>query len=208
MPTKGTFITLEGIEGCGKTTQMTLVRDLLLSEGMEVVTTMEPGEGPIGRGIRDQLLSHHDEPLDPVAELMLYLADRAQHVTRLLGPALEGGKIVLCDRYADSTLAYQGYGRGLPLEMIDSMNDLATRGLLPDLTFLLDCPPEIGLNRIVGGLDRMESQGLSFHQRVRDGYLALSKKAPERFVVIDATQPADVVFDQILLNLKERGILR
>lgn len=205
MPTNGTFITFEGIEGCGKTTQMLHLKNNLKAKGIDVVTTLEPGEGPIGQKIREQLLAHHPEPLDPVAELLLYLADRAQHVTRFLTPALQEGKVVLCDRYADSTLAYQGYGRGISLDMIKQLNNFATRRLIPDLTFLLDCPPEVGLNRIQGGLDRMESQDLTFHRRVRDGYLSIAREAPERIIILDAQQPADAVAAEISRTLVVRG---
>ncbi len=206
---KGILITFEGIEGCGKTTQMTRLRSTLVSRGLSATTTFEPGEGPIGSRIRDDLLSHRAEPLDPVAELMLYLADRAQHVRRFIEPALQDGKVVLCDRYVDSTLAYQGYGRGISLDLIKQLNAFVTRGLTPDLTFLLDCPPETGLNRIRGGgLDRMESQELAFHQRVWNGYLTIGQQEPERIAVIDAAQPAQAVFEQILDVLSTRGFLK
>ncbi len=204
---KGILITFEGIEGCGKTTQMTRLEAFLKAKGRATLTTLEPGEGPIGRRIREDLLTHHPEPLDPLAELMLYLADRAQHVTRVVTPALQEGTIVLCDRYTDSTVAYQGYGRGIDLEKIRDLNAFVTRGLTPDLTFLLDCPPEVGLKRIRGALDRMESQGLSFHRRVREGYLALAKASPDRIVLCDATLPVDEVFEKITTALYDRGIL-
>lgn len=199
------FLTFEGIEGCGKTTQMNHLFRALSARGYSVLTTLEPGEGPIGRRIREDLLTHHAEPLDPVAELMLYLADRAQHVSRVLTPALKEGRIVLCDRYTDSTLAYQGYGRGIDPAMIEDLNAFVTRRLTPDLTFLFDCPPEVGLRRIRGDLDRMESQDLGFHRRVREGYLTLAEKAPERIVVIDATRPEETVFREMLAVLKMRG---
>jgi len=205
MPTNGIFITFEGIEGCGKTTQMLHLKNRLMAKGINVVTTLEPGEGPIGQKIREQLLNHHPEPLDPVAELLLYLADRAQHVTRFITPALQEGKVVLCDRYADSTLAYQGYGRGISLDIIKQLNNFATRRLIPDLTFLLDCPPEVGLKRIKGGLDRMESQDLTFHRRVWDGYLSIAREVPERIIILDALKPADAVAAEISRTLMARG---
>ena len=201
----GCFLTFEGIEGCGKTTQMNRLFEILTKRGIPVLTTLEPGEGPIGRRIRESLLSHHPEPLDPVAELMLYLADRAQHVSRVLAPALREGKVVLCDRYTDSTLAYQGYGRGIDPARIEELNDFVTRRLVPDLTFLFDCPPEVGLRRLRGDLDRMEAQDLSFHQRVREGYRTLAEKNPERIVVIDATLSVETVFREVLAALKIRG---
>ena len=202
------LITFEGIEGCGKTTQMRKLKDTLLSLGWVVVTTFEPGEGPIGTHIRNTLLSHHPEPLNPMAELMLYLADRAQHVQYFLEPALKKKKLILCDRYIDSTLAYQGYGRGLSLDLINDLNNLVTRELTPSLTFLLDCPPKIGLNRIHSKRDRMESQTLMFHEKVRRGYLTLAKHSPERIVVIDATRPIPTVFERIIDTLKKREFIK
>ena len=208
MPIRGRFITFEGIEGCGKTTQMERLVTVLTAEGHNVLTTLEPGEGPIGLRIREDLLTHHPEPLDPVAELMLYLADRAQHVSRVLLPALEAGKTVLCDRYIDSTLAYQGYGRAIDLKTIRDLNSFVTKGLMPDLTFLLDCPPETGLKRIRGSLDRMESQSFAFHRRVRKGYLSMAKEEPDRIIVIDATRPVKKVFEEITASLREQGFLK
>jgi len=205
---QGIFLTFEGIEGCGKTTQMQRLAEALSAKGTPLLTTLEPGEGPIGRRIRENLLTHHPEPLDPIAELMLYLADRAQHVIRVLTPALEAGKIVLCDRYTDSTLAYQGYGRGIDPTRIKELNIFVTRGLVPDLTFLFDCPPEVGLKRIRGKMDRMEAQGLTFHQRVRQGYLTLAETAPERIVIIDATRPVEAVFEDMKRALITRGMVQ
>ncbi len=207
MITEGTFITFEGIEGCGKTTQLRRLAGALANRGIPFLTTLEPGEGPIGRRIRETLLAHHGEPIDPLAELMLYLADRAQHVTRVLAPGLEAGKVVLCDRYADATLAYQGYGRGIDPARIRDLNVFVTRGLTPSLTFLFDCPPEVGLRRIRGAPDRMESQELDFHRRVRAGYLSLAEAEPGRFAVIDATRSAESVFDEMMEILNARGML-
>ena len=205
--TRGILITFEGIEGCGKTTQMTRLEALLTERGLTTLTTLEPGEGPIGRRIREDLLTHHPEPLDPLAELMLYLADRAQHVARILTPALRAGKIVLCDRYTDSTVAYQGYGRRIDLKKIQDLNAFVTRGLTPDITFLLDCPPEVGLKRIRGDLDRMESQDMAFHRRVREGYLSLAKEFPDRIVLCDATRPVEDVFRKVTAALLDGGLL-
>ncbi len=208
MPSKGLLITFEGIEGCGKTTQMRRIMTFLEAKGQPILATREPGEGAIGRRIREILLAHHPEPLDPLAELMLYLADRAQHVTRVLTPALRAGKVVLCDRYTDATVAYQGYGRGIDVGRVTELNTLVTRGLAPDVTFLFDCPPEVGLKRIRGSLDRMESQDLSFHRRVREGYLALAKRSPGRIIVCDATRSIEAVFGMVRAFLEKRGIPR
>ena len=204
---KGILITFEGIEGCGKTTQMRSLAETLTAQGQDVLTTLEPGEGPIGRRIREDLLTHHPESLDPLAELMLYLADRAQHASRVLIPALASGKIVLCDRYTDSTLAYQGYGRGIKLDRIRELNTFVTRGCTPDLTFLFDCPPEVGLRRLQGDLDRMEAQNMEFHHQVRAGYLTLAKAEPGRITVIDATQSAEAVFRNVTKALTTRGLI-
>ncbi len=204
---RGLFLTFEGIEGCGKTTQMRRLAETLASKGQKVRTTLEPGEGPIGKRIRESLLTHHPEPLDPLAELMLYLADRAQHVHQVLAPALASGETVLCDRYTDSTLAYQGYGRGIDPGRIQELNAFVTRGLTPDLTYLFDCPPDVGLRRIRRSLDRMEAQDLEFHQRVRAGYLTLAEAEPHRFVVIDATRPVETVFRDVVAALKARNLV-
>ncbi len=138
---------------------------------------------------------------------MLYLADRAQHVNQVLIPALKTGKVVLCDRYTDSTLAYQGHGRGIDPKRIEELNVFVTRGLVPNLTFLLDCPPEIGLKRIRGKMDRMEAQTMDFHRRVRKGYLILAEAEPGRIVVIDAARPATEVFEDVKNVLTRRGII-
>ena len=207
MSSEGIFLTFEGIEGCGKTTQMRRLAETLAAQGVPVLTTLEPGEGPLGRRIREDLLAHHSEPLDPTAELMLYLADRAQHVSRVLLPALKAGKVVLCDRYTDSTLAYQGYGRRIDPAWIQELNAFVTQGLTPRLTFLFDCPPEVGLSRIRGAMDRMEAEDLAFHRRVRKGYLALAAAEPDRIVVIDATRSVETVFRDVTASLMARGIL-
>lgn len=182
------FITFEGIEGCGKTTQLRLLAKWLAQQGKRIYITYEPGDTPLGKKLREILLSPTFS-LCPQAELLLYMADRAQHVQKRIRPALKRGEIVLCDRYHDSTLAYQGYGRKMDISFIHtcfSCLDLP----LPHLTFLLDCPVEIGFKRIKNRhLDRIEQEELAFHKRVREGFLKLAKAAPERIKVIDATLP-------------------
>ncbi len=196
----GWFISFEGPEGSGKTTQLQGLAAYLQARGLPVVITREPGGTPLGRYVRDLLLHPPgDERWTPRAEVFLFLADRAQHVTRVLRPSLAEGKIILCDRYADSTLAYQGYGRGLPLDHLRAMIDFATQGLWPHKTILLDVPPEIGLRRrrTSGAVDVLDAEALQFHARVRAGFLELARREPERWVVLDATQPWPAVQEQI-----------
>ncbi len=181
------FITLEGVEGCGKTTQARLLADHLRGTGHDVVLTREPGGCDVTGRIRE-LLADPESRLDPRAELLLFLADRAQHVATVIRPAIERGAIVLCDRYCDSTTAYQGYGRGHDLPWLERMNEWASGGLLPDLTLWIDSDIETGLARAArqtgGPGDRFESEALEFHQRVREGFLAIHRKHPERVVRI------------------------
>ncbi len=191
----GCFITIEGIEGCGKTTQVRLLARRLKEEGHRVKVTREPGGCPIADQVRSILLNADNRAMTPLTELLLYAAARAQHVREVVTPALEAGEIVLCDRFTDATIAYQGHGRGLDLDVIRRLNQLATGGVRPDLTLLLDCPAETGLKRAISRInnskgpreERFELESLRFHERVREGYLALAAKEPERFVTIDAT---------------------
>lgn len=179
-----TFMTIEGIEGCGKSTQ---ARRLVERLGAKALLTAEPGGTAVGRGIRELLLNHGGE-VSPRAELLLFLADRAQHVEEVIRPALAAGKTVICDRYTDSTLAYQGYGRGLSLALVRSLCAQAAGGLTPGVTLLLDVPVELGLARARrrGKPDRIETEHLEFHERVREGFLTLAREEPGRWVVIDA----------------------
>jgi dTMP kinase len=190
------FITFEGIEGSGKSTQLRALAAHLRSAGHDVVATREPGGTAAGCAIRRLLLGPDAVPLAPLAELLLYLADRAQHVDEVIRPALAAGGIVLSDRFSDSTLAYQGYARGLDLPMLRALDERARGGLAPALTVLLDCPVEAGLARARGrsGIaDRFERETAAFHERVRAGFQALAAEEPQRFVVIDAAAPvADV----------------
>lgn len=200
------FITLEGPEGAGKSTQLPQLASWLERAQKPVYTTKNPGGTPIGGQIRKILLEPANAAMVPLAELLLYAADRAQHVEEVVRPALEQGTIVLCDRYIDSTLAYQGFGRGLDHALIAQLNELATGGLKPDLTLLLDLPVEQGLARVAASrkVDRLETEAIAFHHRLRDGYLVLAERERERFVVIDATQPADTVQAHLRLAVAKR----
>ena len=207
------FITFEGIEGCGKSTQSRMVRDHLQARGIPVVWTREPGGCELGVRLRALLLGREGADLTARAELFLYLADRAQHVAEVIRPALAEGSVVICDRFTDSTAAYQGYGRGLDLAMLHAMNTAAVNGCLPDLTLILDLPVETGLARARyrnEAQDQSESEGrfeaesLAFHQRVRDGYLALSATDRARYAVIPAEGTPDHVFARIMPLLSAR----
>ena len=191
------FITFEGIEGCGKSTQAEILSRVLQAEtGCQVVATREPGGCPIANQIRAILLDAENSALVPLAELLLYAAARAQHVAEVIRPALAEGKIVLCDRFTDATTAYQGHGRSLDLALIENLAQLATGGLSPDLTILLDCPEEVGIKRAMARInatsgareERFEQESLRFHQAVRKGYLKLAAENPARFIVIDGTR--------------------
>ena len=197
-PSKGLFITFEGVEGAGKTTQIARLAARLRTAGrQDVLTTREPGDGPLGQELRN--LALHPPMgmvVEPRAELLIMLADRAQHVGQVIRPYLTGGGIVLCDRYADSSVAYQGHGRGLDVSEIMHLNAYATDSLVPDLTILLDLDPAVGLTR-QRERSVMEAQALPFHQRIRDGFLALAGDAPHRWLTLDASRPSDVVHEDI-----------
>jgi len=186
---RGWFITFEGPDGSGKTTQMRRLAPWLVDQGFDVVTTREPGGTPVGEQIRDILHDCANTEMTSQAEILLYSASRAQHVGEVILPALEAGQVVLCDRFFDSTYAYQGYGRGLSLSDLRAITGFATRGLKPDLTLYLDVPPEIGLQRRESSgeaLNRLDREALAFHQRVREGYLDLIRSEPERWCFVDA----------------------
>lgn len=203
------LITFEGGDGTGKTTQIKLLEEYLKSSGRACIVTREPGGTSLGQLIRKMLLDGGEAPIATPAELFLYLADRAQHVYEIIAPALERGQIVLCDRYIDSTVAYQGYGRGLDLKLLRDLNAIANLGLYPGLTFLFDCPIEIGLGRTVQRqaltgekavpADRFEREHAEFHEKIRAGFLAMARAEPKRFRVIDATQSAQ----QIALEVRK-----
>jgi len=196
------FITFEGIEGTGKSTQIALLKARLETLGRRVHLTCEPGGSRIGAELRRVLLSLENRDLCPRAELFLYLADRAQHVAQVIRPALANGEIVLCDRFADSTVAYQAYGRGLDAELLHGLNTLAVDGLWPDLTILLDIDPAVGLTRAVSrnkaegktvAEGRFEAESLAFHTSVREGYKALARRFPERIKLVDASGGVDAI---------------
>lgn len=201
------FITLEGPEGSGKTTQLPLLVDWLCEQGYIVEVTREPGGTDIGNQIRDVLHDPVNTAMDATAEILLYSADRAQHVAQCVRPALAAGKIVISDRYYDSTLAYQGYGRGLDLEMLRAITAFATGGLKPDLTLYLDIAPEKGLERRQANEEewnRLDAETLDFHQRVRAGYMTLIAQEPERWAVIDAVRSVKEVQEEIRAKVEAR----
>jgi len=200
------FITLEGGEGAGKTTQVVNLAGYLTERGLGCILTREPGGTDLGKRIRALLLNPDHSGMAPETELLLYMADRAEHVSTVIRPALFAGKMVICDRFFDATLVYQGTARGLSPEWIAQLHDLVFPGLQPDLTLLLDLPAEVGLTRARRQLEkgarsseesRFEDETLSFHQRVREGYLELARRKPERFRVIDAAQDASRVREDI-----------
>ncbi|BAC88619.1 dTMP kinase [Gloeobacter violaceus] len=194
------FITFEGGEGCGKTTQLTLLGDWLEKRCHRVVRTREPGGTALGRSLRGLLLDARSE-ITPTAELLLYATDRAEHLARVVRPALASGAAVLCDRFSDSTVAYQGYGRGLDLGLIERLNAIATGGLLPDLTFWLKLDPQAGLVRRLASNgntpDRIEAETLAFHQRVHMGFAALANRYPGRIRPVDAGLSVEATAEQI-----------
>jgi dTMP kinase len=199
----GKFITFEGIDGSGKSTQLRLIAGDLRFRGYNVLTTQEPGGTPLGRRLRETFLET-EETVDPLAELLLFAADRAQHVNFLIKPALTEGKVVISDRYADATAAYQGAGRGFPPETINQVIKLATDGLKPDLTIFFDLPVEIGLSRTnsrnSSGIqkNRMDKESSEFYTRVRNFYLETAAKEPERFQIIDATRSVEEIHSEVL----------
>ncbi len=202
-PRQGLFITLEGGEGSGKASQAQALKALLEGTGRTVTITREPAGCPLGRRLRE-LLAEPSLELDPRSELFLFVAARAQHVAEVIRPALEHDDIVICDRFADSTTAYQGYGRGLSLEDVRLANRIATQGLVPDLTVLLHVPVEAGLARKRGEdvPDRIGQEGAEFHERVRQGYLALAGEEPQRFLVVDGTLAAEEITQTIWRRLE------
>ncbi len=197
---KGLFITFEGADGCGKTTQMNLLAEYLKNQGREVVLTREPGGKGLGEKIREILLNYDGEVSDR-CESFLFLADRAQNIDTIVNPAVDAGKIVLCDRHTDSSVAYQGYGRGLDIERINMLNNLATNGKKPDITFVFDIDTETSMKRVGKEKDRMESAGFEFHTKVRNGYLEIAKKEPERIKVIDASKSIEEIHQEVLSYL-------
>lgn len=200
------FITFEGPEGSGKTSQMKPLAEFLKAQGFDVLTTREPGGTQIGDQVRAVLTRMDNTIMHPRTEILLFLAARAQLVEEIIRPQLTQGNLVLCDRYSDSTLAYQGYGHGLDLALLHQLLDFATDRLWPDLTILLDLDPQAGLNRKrkANEWNRLDAYGLEFHQRVRMGYLQMAQQEPQRWVSIDASQPFDSVQTQIRSVIVQR----
>ncbi len=201
------FITLEGIEGSGKTTQIKNIVEFLENKGHDCVITREPGGTKIGKKIRSILLDPENRDMEPACELLLYCSDRVQHIKELINPALSEGKTVICDRFFDATLVYQGYARGLDMDLITGLHEMTVAGLKPDITILLDLLPEIGLSRAWEQIDngsrnegetRFEKETLSFHEKIRNGYLELARLEPKRFHVIDASKSEKQVKQQII----------
>ena len=202
-PRRGLFITLEGGEGSGKSTQAQALKALLEDAGRKVTVTREPAGCPLGQRVRE-LLNSPSLELDAPSELLLFATARAQHVAEVIRPALERNDVVICDRFGDSSVAYQGYGRGLSPDDVREANRMATQGLVPDLTVLLDVPVETGLARKRGedAPDRIGQEGAEFHERVRQGYLAMAGEEPERFLVVDGTLPPEEITQAIWRRLE------
>ena len=193
---KGYFITFEGIDGCGKTTQIELLDNWLKSLGKKRLLTLEPGGSDLGKNLR-QILLHYDKPVAKNAEMFLYLADRAQHVNNVISPALNQGEIVLCDRYTDSTLAYQGYAREGDVNELNMLNEIATNNLKSDLTIVFDIDVQTAQMRLGKTKDRLEKEGVDFHTKVKNGYLELEKLYPERIKTVNANRSIEEIFSDV-----------
>ncbi|MGH7680943.1 MAG: dTMP kinase [Candidatus Eiseniibacteriota bacterium] len=203
---RGLLLTLEGIEGSGKSTQAQKIKTLLDAQGVPALLTREPGGSPLAERIRDLVLTPREEPLAPHTELLLFLAARAQHVRQVIGPALDRGEIVICDRFTDATLAYQGGGRTLPDDLLRNLNDWAAGGICPSRTYLLDVPVDVGLARARSrrareAPDRIEAEGEAFFEGVRSRYLEGARREPERIVVLRGTDPEEDISHQIEKDL-------
>ena len=204
MSERGVFITFEGGDGCGKSTQLRRLARRLEAAGIPVRTLREPGGTVVGEAVRGVLLDPDNLGMDPFAELMLYEASRAQLVAEVIEPSLESGEVVLCDRFADSTTAYQGHARGLPLAEVAALNDVATGGLAPDRTVLLDIDPALGIQRATTeSADRLEGEDLSFHERVRQGFLAIAANEPDRIRVVDASGDVETVATRVFAAIRD-----
>lgn len=205
---KGLFITVEGIEGVGKTTQLQFIQDLLTAAGRQVLVTREPGGTRTGEEIREILLHRKKQPISDMTELLLIFCARAQHLDEVIRPALEQGSDVLCDRFTDATYAYQGGGREIGRQQVQILEALVQQGLKPDLTILFDAPVKVGLQRARdrSAADRFESQTVSFFERVRKAYLDIASEDPERVLLVNADQPVHAVQQDLRLALQERGI--
>lgn len=193
---RGLFITFEGADGCGKTTQLNLLEKYLKDKGLDVIVTREPGAKGLGEKFREILLNY-DGIVSDRCESFLFLADRAQNIDTIVKPAVSSGKIVLCDRHIDSSVAYQGYGRGLDIQQIKNLNTIAAGGMLPDLTIVFDIDIETSMQRVGKNKDRMENSGNEFFNRVRNGYLELAKQEPDRIKVVDSTASIDDIHNKV-----------
>lgn len=202
---RGLFISIEGPDGSGKSTQIENIKKFFEGKNIDIVFTREPGGTPIGESIREIILDNKFSEMDPMTEAMLYAASRAQHVAQVIRPALEQGKVVVCDRFVDSSLAYQGFGRGLG-ESVSVINSYAIGECMPDVTFLMKLDPNVGKHRIEENRenqDRLEHEKLAFHNKVYKGYLKLEKQYPERIVGIDASMGIDEIKEEIYRKLEE-----
>ena len=209
MEKRGKFITFEGCEGCGKSTQVRLFNEYLTKENIPHIFTREPGGEKISEEIRRILLDANNAEMTDECEALLYAASRVQHLNDRVEPALKEGKLVVCDRYVDSSLAYQGYGRGLGIEFVSSINNFALKNYLPNVTVFIDLSPEAAFKRKHGAdeNDRLEQAGMAFHQRVYEGFKQVAAAYPERFVCVDGTKTPDEIFAEVLAVLKQRGCL-
>ncbi len=206
---RGYFITFEGIEGAGKSTQSVMLHNYLIEKNKNVILTKEPGGTETGKKIRQILLSHSDEIFPPLAELFLYEADRNFHIHNLIKPKIDQGYTVICDRFTDSTLAYQGYARGLDIDFVKEINSIASEGIKPDITFLIDIPVEEGLKRIqkIREKDRIEKEEIDFHKKLREGFLKIAEEERDRIVVLNGLEPPEKIFRQVIEILKNRNII-
>ncbi|MDY6972928.1 MAG: dTMP kinase [Thermodesulfobacteriota bacterium] len=212
------FISFEGIEGCGKSTQANRLIDRLRKLGVTVIGTLEPGGTRVGQDIRRIVLASRNQDLSPLAELLLYAADRAQHVKEVVEPQLRQGNWVVCDRFFDATMAYQGYGRGQDLTLINALNREVCSGIRPDMTFLIDCPVEVGLERALRrnrvllqeAQDRFEREERGFHEAVRKGYISMAEEDRERFLVVDGTleeyELEEMIFEYVRPFVSEKSV--
>ncbi len=207
---KGIFISLEGIEGCGKSTQAVLLAKALKRAGYRVKLTREPGGTPLGNAVRRILLNSTRYNILPLSELLLYLVSRHQHIEEVIKKELKKKSIVISDRFSDSSIAYQGYARGLGGSFVAKLNKFVTSGLQPDLTFILDCPARIGMERVLSKRkpDRIEKEDIEFHERVRRGYIKIARENSKRIIIIDATQKEEEIAKTILSIVKTRFHLK
>lgn len=196
---KGLFITAEGMDGSGKTTQIRLMEEYIKKKGLEVVLTREPGGTAISEKIRSIILDPENTEMADVTEMMLYAASRAQHVEELIKPSVDEGKVIICDRFIDSTYVYQGFGRGIDINRIEEINRIAMKGIFPDITLFFDLSPEIALKRRLGATagDRIENENMEFHMKVYEGYKRLAHMYPERIKVVDASREAGEIFEDV-----------